>query len=83
MDYLRATAGHLGIPVQPSSVPQHLAAFADDCIGFLKDFRDTPRFMAKVKDCAQATGLQLNASKTQLFGFQNGDFEAGYCMAAQ
>ena len=69
--YLRATTGHLGIPVQGSSMPQHLSAFADDCTGFLKDLRDTPAFMAKVKVYSQAAGLRLNEFKTQLFAFQS------------
>lgn len=36
MDYLRATTGHLGIPVQCLSLTQPLTAFADDCTGFPK-----------------------------------------------
>ena len=68
--YLRATTGHLGIPIPGSSTTQHLSAFADDCTGMLRDLRDTPKFMAQVKHYAMVAGLQLNASKTQLFGFR-------------
>ncbi|CAH0488952.1 unnamed protein product [Peronospora farinosa] len=70
LNYLRATTGHLGVPVQDGASPHHLLAFADDCTGFLKDLRSTGQFISAVTRYTTAAGLQLNVDKTVVFPFQ-------------
>nr|CCA16182.1 Pol putative [Albugo laibachii Nc14] len=67
--YLRAMTGHLGIPINHDAETHHLSAFADDVTGFLSDIGDAPKFLQHVWVYAQAVGLQLNPTKTQLFRF--------------
>lgn len=69
--YLRATTGHLGIPVQHDSDKHHLPAFAGDVTGLLRNIDDTPTFLRHVQHYAQAAGLQLNTTKTQVFSFRS------------
>lgn len=71
LNYLRATTGHLGIPVAHDPTSHHLSAFADDVTGFLRTINDTPKFLTHVHHYAQSVGLQLNVSKTQVFRFHS------------
>lgn len=58
LNYLRATTGHLGIPVAHDPTSHHLSAFADDVTGFLRNINDTPEFLMHVHHYAQSVGFR-------------------------
>ena len=48
LTYLRATKGHLGIPINHDTETHHLSTFAGDVTGFLRDIGDAPKFLQHV-----------------------------------